>query len=208
MGYGTYKKLTAEDFTTVEPWERHPKETPKAFSAFISYRNLPPHKRSLTNAIRAQLGTVTSSNLRQWKQWSTQFGWVWRVSAYDDENDRISRAEHIQALKEMRTRHVKVAQALFQKGVARLKDLQPEDIDTDLMLRLLEKGYHMERESMGSDEIVESITELSRSFTKEQSDPDYSTLSTQELRQILTVRKRISIPGTEPRLENGQSSNS
>ena len=119
--------------TTRQPWERikgiggQRGESSKAFAAFCIYRDMPPATRSIAKAVEQHYGQnyiKSSSKIRQWGQWSAQWNWVARATAWDEELDRISRQEQIEAIQEMNRRHITMAQMLQKVALATLKDLQ------------------------------------------------------------------------------------
>lgn len=61
-------------------WNRREDETPKAYSAFQMYINMPPEERS----IRAVAEKRGSSSTTTEEQWSSKYSWVDRAIAYDE----------------------------------------------------------------------------------------------------------------------------
>jgi hypothetical protein len=84
-------------------WERRLGETSVQYAAFLIYRNLPPHQRTLTNAHRqsrcenqAQPDLIDSSGpSAAMKRWFQRYEWEKRAAAWDQwnrsEQDRIER---------------------------------------------------------------------------------------------------------------------
>jgi hypothetical protein len=165
------------------PWEKLEKETSKAFAAFISYRRLAPKQRSVQKAVREEYGEgANQGKLRQYMEWSRRFNWVARVLAWDEEVDRKAREEEIQQAKEMRTRHIKMAQALQQKAIEKLRTIKADDLEIEQLLRFIEMGTRLERLSRGEpDAIIEE-----RDFVLGISSA--TEMSTAELRKVLTDR--------------------
>jgi hypothetical protein len=112
------------------PWERQKGETTKAFHAFMHFRAQPPHFHSCKEAYRDHLKTclqapwpsaggseVDPDHLleapKHWRMWSSQWGWMERVAAWDEEVDRLARAKLMAAQVEARERHVRLAQAML-----------------------------------------------------------------------------------------------
>ena len=69
------------------PWDRQPNESPQAFEAFATYRDM-AYQRSLA-AVGWRLHKIRTLLSR----WSAAHGWVKRVAAWDAYNDRESRNE-------------------------------------------------------------------------------------------------------------------
>jgi len=70
------------------PWARRPKESAKAYKAFVTYLELGAG-RSITKAFR-KIGNK-SGQARHFEKWSSQYEWVSRARAYDSDlmQDRI-----------------------------------------------------------------------------------------------------------------------
>lgn len=132
-----------------EPWGRLPGETAKAFNAFTVYRGLPPHERSLRRAVEHLYGSVISSKLRQFQNWSSKNRWVVRVQAWDDYQDAQSRQAEIEALKAMRERHAREALLIQQKGLEALKEIDTTSLSPALMLRFITEGARLEHDASG-----------------------------------------------------------
>ncbi len=83
-----------------QPWLRQPKESTKAYDAFLTYLFLSPSERSLVLAAQTdgakprqnsgkpsgsdKTSSKKSAKARQYETWSAQHNWVARVQAYDD----------------------------------------------------------------------------------------------------------------------------
>lgn len=112
---------------TDNPWERQKGETEKAFEAFTTYRDL-GEKRTVS-AVCKKL-EKSRSLIDRWKE---RWDWPERVRAYDNELEREAKAKAVKELREMTSRHIKIALALQQKALEALKDLpivkmEPKDI--------------------------------------------------------------------------------
>ncbi len=75
-----------------ELWERQATESHKAFSAFVTYRDMLPAQRSLPVAYRLFMGDPTKAKVSgQWRSWAEKYQWLERVLAYDRYLDAIRR---------------------------------------------------------------------------------------------------------------------
>lgn len=99
------------------PWERQPKENPRAFHAFTHYRDL-GYARSLDKAYRAHRTgcdkTPIDSKTRatkQWNEWNRDNQWQWRIDQWDRHQDKELRDSNAKELREVLQRHAKVSQA-------------------------------------------------------------------------------------------------
>jgi hypothetical protein len=73
------------------PWEQWPDETPKAYAAFCTYRDL-GRKRSVVKAYRLQEGCERAAVSGRWNTWRSKYHWTKRAEAYDKELFRDLRA--------------------------------------------------------------------------------------------------------------------
>lgn len=187
-----------EEETISEAWEKRPEESSKAFGAFKIYRDLPTHKRSLRNAVRELFGVLTEPKLRQFSRWSSKFGWVWRASEWDQEQDKIQRDEQIRLIKDSRSRSLKIGQALINEAVKRIAKMDADDLqDIDLMIRVLNMGHKLETEALGM--LDEETLILEREQVTDT--PDYSVMPTEKLRAILIQTRKALPPESQPSIE-------
>lgn len=199
------KKIVTYDITEFfgTPWEKQEFESARAFSAFKTYRDMPANTRSIKNALIAMYGRAQESRIRTWYGWSSKFRWVWRASEWDKEKDRLEQIEHLKAIKEMRSRHVRVGQALFSLGVEGVKKLQeqiktdPTPLTTDLMFKLIAMGVQLERDGLGAEEEIEEIM-----MEEIEQVTDLSQVSTLNLRQLIAKRRKFLPPETNPELND------
>ncbi|MGE3404356.1 MAG: hypothetical protein AB7K63_17325 [Vicinamibacterales bacterium] len=71
----------------LEPWERQPGESEKAYAAFLAYRNLESGKRSIVKAAKA-----VGKSYHLLCRWSAQWSWLQRVGDYDRDLERQAHA--------------------------------------------------------------------------------------------------------------------
>lgn len=134
-----------------EIFERLKGETPKAWQAFVVYRDM-GYKRSIAKAAR-EIGITPSLAER----WSTKYGWVARVQAYDDYIERLKREKQGKGLLEMEERQAREAMLLQQKGLEMLKQLEPDTASWSDAVKLIIEGAKLERLARG--EPTENIRE-------------------------------------------------
>jgi hypothetical protein len=114
-------------------YRRQPEETPKAFDAFVLYRQMPASERSLEK-VGQKLGKSTALIER----WSAKYKWVSRVAVWDEEQDRIreeARATEIRKIMQsgFAQEHERVA------ALNRLAEKLLSEVDTDKKLWLEDK---------------------------------------------------------------------
>ena len=147
---------------SADKWERQKSESSKAYAAFCSYRDMGV-SRSLVKIVNTVYGESTegkpSANLRQLSTWSSKYGWVARVEAYDVYLEAKSRKEHEMAIQKMATEHAEAAVITRSKAMERigligekeLNELTPKEA-----LEYLKVAAELERKSRGApDQIVE-----------------------------------------------------
>lgn len=134
MGSNTY---------TPEPWERQPKESLKAFEAFATYRDM-GSDRTVRKVARAVNRSVTLIG-----RWSSEHKWVERVTAWDAEQDRLNREEQRKAIAKMRARHTKLAESMLLKAAKALQQLDPEEMNSNNITRMVDVAAQLERLSRG-----------------------------------------------------------
>lgn len=138
-------------------WERQPGESARAFAAFQVYRDLGPgrsldevarrlHRGPGEGQKRARTGRISD--------WSSQWRWVERARAWDDELDRVACAEQARAVKEMNRRHAEEAVQYQAKALARLGKMMPEELSAADALKYFVEAVKIERLARGEPETV------------------------------------------------------
>jgi hypothetical protein len=152
----------AKTKTNLDLWEKQKSESSKAYAGFCSYRDMGVC-RSLAKAVNTVHGESTkdkpSTNIRQLSTWSSKYGWVARVEAYDVYLEAKSRKEHELAIQKMVTEHAEAAVITRSKAMERigligedeLNELTPKEA-----LEYLKEAVKIERISRGApDQLVE-----------------------------------------------------
>jgi hypothetical protein len=137
----------------VQPWDRQRDEGARAYAAFRIYRDLGPTDRSLSLVAQA-----SEKSLTWMKEWSRRHSWVGRARAWDAENDRIKRAQHIKGLEEMARRHMATGQLLQQRSLRRFAEMTDEDVKAMTVsetIRLVEIGIRLERQGRADLDLVQ-----------------------------------------------------
>lgn len=154
------------------PWDRQEKESPKAYKAFIAYKDMGPD-RSLAKVVE-KAGKGKTGYLRQLKAWSAKYGWVARAEAWDDHLADVAVEAMEQKRREMAERQLEVAN--YQQSLGRiimsiaaqelsrleetLKGGKPLNLTTDQIARLLDianrttgEGNRTERQVLGEPDL-------------------------------------------------------
>ena len=126
-----------------DPWERQLNESTQAFEAFAVYRDMGA-SRSL-----AKVSRVLCKSKALMERWSTDHDWVKRVAAWDAEKDRVARETQINDIVEMRKRHAAIAKKMMDTADSALSNINPNDVSTNEIARLVEIASKLERISRG-----------------------------------------------------------
>ena len=151
--------------STAAMWEKLPEETPKAYAAFLRYRDLGPAKRSLAKAAAWHYGggpqTVPKpSQINQLKEWNRTFRWQLRVAAYDTEQDRLAQEQRHRDAEEARERAVRGAHLLQSIALKAMQEMNqgrlladgnrvPEHNPNATILRYYREGVELEFLALG-----------------------------------------------------------
>ena len=80
-------------------WDRQPGETPKAFAAFLLYRDLPAIDRSIVAAVAQHRKNGGKASVRNWETWASLYNWRERGLASDSDlasRRRIRRSDTLE----------------------------------------------------------------------------------------------------------------
>jgi hypothetical protein len=209
------------------PWERRSIESEEAWAAFVRYRDLPSGVRTLQ-----QVATTLKKTLQIIGRWSSRYQWVERCRAWDAFVDKKKREAEIDAVMDMRKRHIETSMALQGAGALALQKIiaseRAPQIGSDgqplrgpdgkillapLVLKpseardLIELGMRIERINRGEPEAIveERVVEDKRPI--EQLVYDYSKLSVEELKALkkLTEKARAIRSGASKDEPDGRS---
>ena len=141
-------------------YERQPGESDRAFAAFCCYRDLGP-KRSLDEVGKRLYGDHTRrkrGSTGRVREWSAKWNWRERGAAWDAHLDRQTCESQEQARREMGERHARVAVALQEKAIQRLKAMKLEELSSADLLRYAIEAAKLERQP----EAVEYASKIGR----------------------------------------------
>jgi hypothetical protein len=146
-------------------WDQQPKESSRAFAAFIAYRDM--GLRRSCHAVAQQLKLNPSSAL----ELSKRHHWQERVRAWDQHVDQETQKEQIEAVKIMKKRQIALAlkaQKAAQKGlrrfIAQFNDdrVSPYATKPDGLSKLMEAGCRIERLNRDEPEQNVALTQSSK----------------------------------------------
>lgn len=132
------------------PWERQTGEGPAAWAAFQVYRDLGSGR-----SIRKAAEHLGRSPLHL-SELSSAHGWVSRCASWDNEMDRLARADIVKAIKKMRREHADLGVDMLVKSANALSKLPEDRLTAADICRMVEVGSKLERISRGDvGEVIE-----------------------------------------------------
>lgn len=141
-------------------WERQPGETSKAYAAFCRYRKMKPESRSLEAvSLKAKKGIRKGYVPGYISEWSSQFNWVARATAYDDHLDELVRARLEKQRLDMAERQANVAKAMLDKAKERLDQMPLSLMSPQDVARWVDVATKTERLALGepTDNVREEV---------------------------------------------------
>ncbi len=126
------------------PWERLPGESSQAFETFRTYRDQTAGARSLR-----RVAQEWHKNLSLVARWSSEWHWLTRVTAYDDDQDRLQRAERQRCVGEATRRHLKAAIQIQELVLGRLDELNGQELTPPQLFRAWQLAVATERAALG-----------------------------------------------------------
>ena len=130
-------------------WEkRMDDEPPKAFKAFCLYRSM-GYKRSIKACL--ELNGIEPKKYGSWARYARLYKWQERAAAYDEylakETDREILAERV----ERRKRQMEMLNGFDEIVAKRIKTLNPDDLNADGAMELLERSAKLDSFITGAD---------------------------------------------------------
>ena len=178
--------LMTKTKTNLDSWERQKSESSKAYAAFCAYRDMGAG-RSLTNIVQIVHGAIPEGKRKakrgRFEIWSSKYGWVARVEAYDDYLESKLRLDNELEIEKMARRHTEASMMAVDKAVERIKligEKNTEELTPKEALEYLKVAAELERKSRGApDQIVEhggniGISRIEITTSKREDDEDES----------------------------------
>ncbi len=137
----------------MEIWDKQPGESQKAYAWFCRYRDYGVD-RSIAKVLQKYIGKASSAVQ---SRWSAKFDWVKRAEAYDEHLEKERRKEYEAHNLEMGKRHIQQARALQEKAMIRLQQLDPAEMTPTELLRFLDLGMKIEKDSLPTSEDLASV---------------------------------------------------
>lgn len=173
--------------TPLEPYEKQPGESERAYALFCVYRNLGA-RRSLRAACEKHYDADYSvSKLRNAADWSSKYSWVERVRHWDAYLDREARAAQVEAIRAMNKRHVTMARGVQAKAAAALGKLDLVKLAEAGKLTITEVGR-----------AIEMACKLERLAMGEVTEATRAEVATKNDSKLEVVEQIVPVAGTPP----------
>ena len=130
-------------------WEtRLEAESPKAFKAFCMFRNM-GYKRSIKACL--ELHEIDPKKYGSWARYARLFNWNERAALYDEFVAKQTERELIAERVERKKRQMDMLNEFDGLVAKRLKTLDPEKLDADGAMDLLERSAKLDSFITGAD---------------------------------------------------------
>lgn len=143
----------------IQPWERQPNETSRAYEAFRIYRELGPG-RTFAEVTRQMHGVREEPEGKKKRgrprtkshslvaRWAQQFEWRRRSTLWDQEIDRVRLEQGREEIRKMTERHIALAGMMQGKAAKRLRELSDDELakmNLDQVMKFIMNGTTLER---------------------------------------------------------------
>lgn len=152
------KKLEQYDPNT-DPWERQPIESARNHGFFMLYRDFGRIRTVRQVAEVSNLSYAAMARLARCNKW------VERAGLWDAEQDRIMNIRLYDAREEMAKRHAKIAGMMLEKGLERLRTLDPKMISPNALILLISEAAKIERAALGLETLNKGASAAQTSVT-------------------------------------------
>ena len=179
----------------INPWDRLPEESSKAFEAFKVFRDLglKRNQMKVNEILRGKEGRGAMG------VWAMKFKWAARANAYDRHLDRMETEAKAEAVAEMAKRHASIASDFILKVSKRLLEIDPAKLNNDQIIKWFEKAAKIERLSRG--ESTENIKN-EHSGTISDNGIDLSKLDDDDLETVYQIVNKAHDKGTDREGDN------
>ena len=136
-----------------KPWERQPKETAKAYAAFLPYRDLLAVDRSVAAAREGQQRDMKGT-LRQWHGWSMRNDWVNRAAEHDSDLASRRRERMAKELERAQDDAVVLIRSALDKVRERIEGMDAEELAAGQIPAALRTLIELELKLLGHEDRV------------------------------------------------------
>ncbi|MBP1592025.1 MAG: hypothetical protein ILP22_08300 [Oscillospiraceae bacterium] len=130
-------------------WEkRMDDESPKAFKAFCLFRSM-GYKRSIKACL--ELNGIEPKKYGSWARYARLYKWQARAAAYDEYLAKETEREILAERVERRKRQMEMLNGFDEIVAKRIKTLNPDDLNADGAMDLLERSAKLDSFITGAD---------------------------------------------------------
>ena len=143
------EKESGADRKTLQSWESPvPNESPKSFKAFCLFRAMGLH-RSIKGCM--EMHGIEAKKYGTWSRWARLYDWNKRAMAYDEYIAKETERQLIAERVERKKRQMEMLNGFDELVGKRLKTLDPEKLDADGAMDLLERSARLDSYITGAD---------------------------------------------------------
>ena len=135
----------------MNPWERQPGETAKAYAAFLLYRDLPALDRSVPAARDGQERDMKGT-VRQWSGWSMRNDWVNRAAEHDSDLASRRRERMAKELERSQDDGLKLVRADLGKVAERITGMDAKEMVAGQIPMALKTLIELELKLLGHED--------------------------------------------------------
>jgi hypothetical protein len=108
-------------------WQQLPRETDKAYQAFVVYRNPEPQERS-----QAGVASECTKSVSLIRRWSSQWSWLERAREWDAHQEMRRLEARIEEKQRMDEEHLKIIRAMRSKALQALAQMETETLASNM----------------------------------------------------------------------------
>lgn len=139
----------SENAEALRSWEKRlDDEPPKAFKAFCLFRSM-GYKRSIKACL--ELHGIEPNKYGSWSRYARLFHWKERAAEYDDYIARETERQLLAERVERRKRQMEMLNGFDELVGKRLMTLNPDDLNADGAMDLLERSAKLDAFITGTD---------------------------------------------------------
>ena len=132
----------------MNPWNRQPGETAKAYAAFLVYRDLPAIGRSVAAAWGRKKGG------KYWERWCTIHNWLDRAAEHDSDLASRRRERMAKELEQAQDDAFVLIRATLDKVKERIEGMDPEELSAGQIPSALRTLIELELKVLGYEDRV------------------------------------------------------
>jgi hypothetical protein len=163
-------------------------------AAFSEYLKLGPSRSlvKLQAVLRADPGSYgfpRAPSIRTLESWSTQYGWLDEIASLERQSAQEERREHIQEIKDYRSRLRKEGLLLQRKGIDWLARKDADEVRTHEAIRAIAEGFRLE--ALGLGDVTEGVE------VKEDYGDFARRLTDDELDRLVAALRAAAVPAAD-----------